>query len=181
MKAMIAWITAWAVVSAIFVSIYLVVQQGERLGANDPVERLASQVAANLATGQPEPQAQPIDLSRSLASFWVVYDASNTPVAGSGFLNGALATVPPGVLDAARESGHNSVSWQPEEGLRFATAAFAVGDSVVLAGQSLRPSEERTAELAVVVGAGWLGTTVVLALGCAVYLLAGGTAGLRRR
>jgi len=156
---------------------YVVAQQSERLGADDTGWRLASQVAAELgadsgpgADGHSDTLATlpRVDLATSFAPFVVVFDATDAPVAGNGYLDGALATVPNGVIDTARVSGSNHVTWQPAEGLRFATVELKVGDSVVLAGQSLVPSETRTDSLALVLLTAWLGLLGVAGIGVLV-------------
>jgi hypothetical protein len=163
-KAFVPWLAATVIVGVLFGTIYSVAQQIERQGANDGPERLASQVAGQL-TGSAIDQVAPenrVDLSRSLAVFYVVYDSSGAPVTGTGFLNGSLATVPAGVLRAARVNNGNRVTWQPSSGLRFATVEVAAGNQIVLAGQSLAPSEARTAQLGLIIGLGWAGSVLLL-------------------
>jgi hypothetical protein len=152
------------VVTVLFGTIYVVVQQLDRLSANDDPLRLASQVAAEIREGQSTTlDAQPhVDLSRSLAAFVVVEDAQGNSTAGSGFLTGALVSLPTGVLANAARSGQQNVTWQPRPGLRFATVTLRVGDQFVSAGQSLKPSEDRDGTFRLLIGVGWLMAMLVL-------------------
>ncbi len=152
------------VATILFGTIYVAIQQLDRLSADDSPARLASQVAAELREGQSTTlDAQPhVDLSRSLAAFVVVEDAQGSPTAGSGFLRGSLVSLPTGVLADAARNGHDDVTWQPEPGLRFATVTLSVGNKFVSAGQSLRPEEDRLGALRLLIGAGWLVSMLVL-------------------
>jgi hypothetical protein len=166
-----SWIAAALVTSAIFATLYVVVQQVERQGANDSPERLASQIVAQIETGPIEDidTSSHVDISRSLVPFFVIYDDSGAPIEGTGYLDGKLATVPTGVLTAAKSSDDgNKVTWQPAPGLRFATVEVTSGDRVVLAGQSLGPSESRTATLGRLILLAWVGTMLI---GAAVFVL----------
>ena len=161
-------------ITVIFGSIYVVAQQIERQGANDAPLRLASQLAST--NGSPGATAgaaagDHVDLAKSLALFYVVYDSTGTPVSGTGYLDGALATLPHGVIDTARSSGEDRVSWQPRPGLRFATVAVAAGPNVIVAGQSLAPSESRTDAVGALLLASWAGTIALLAAGFGVVWL----------
>jgi hypothetical protein len=155
---------AIVVATILFGTIYVGLAQLDRLSANDAPLRLASQVAAEIREGQSTTlDAQPhVDLSRSLAAFVVVEDAQGRSTAGSGFLKGALVSLPTGVLGAAAKSGRDDVSWQPRSGLRFATVTLKIGDQFVSAGESLEPSENRDGTFQLLVGVGWLMAMLVL-------------------
>ncbi len=169
------------VTTILFGTIYAVVQQFDRLSANDVPLRLASQVAAELREGQSATlDAQPhVDLSRSLAPFVVVEDAQGSPTAGSGFLRGSLVSLPTDVLSSAARTGTDTVTWQPRNGLRFATVTLRVGDQFVSAGQSLQPSESRDGTFQLLIGSGWLAAMLVIA--GSWFWLHRVTAQLRRR
>jgi hypothetical protein len=163
---------AAAVLATVLVgTVYGAAQQIERQGADDAGWRLATQVASELADGRSETIASlpRVNLETSLAPFVVVFDKTDAPQSGNGYLGGDLATVPKGVLDAARAEGRNHVSWQPSEGLRFATVEVKSGDRVVLAGQSLAPSESRTDHLGILLLAAWAGSLLVVAAGAVGY------------
>ena len=109
-----------------------------------------------------------VDLATSDAAFFVVYDVGNHPVAGTGRLDGSLPTPPSGVLDAARRSGTNHVTWQTSGRRRFATVERRAGDRVVLAGQSLEPTEARIDQLGLLILLSW---ACVLAVIVAAFLI----------
>ncbi|TXN32472.1 hypothetical protein [Lacisediminihabitans profunda] len=170
MRRVLPWLAGAVVLTALFGSLYIALQQGERLGADDAPARLASQVASELRGGYRSALSpRTVDLSSSLAAFVIVYDSGDRPVSGNGELDGRLASVPRGVLDdTRRDRSVHHVTWQPGPGLRFSTVEVAVGQRVVLAGQSLAPTEARIDSLGLLIAAGWAGTMV---LGAAFWLL----------
>ena len=167
MTRIVRWSAIALIVTALFASIYLVMQQIERQGADDAPARLASQVASQPASGGAT-STDDVDLAVSDAAFFVVYDGADRPVTGTGRLNGALAAIPHGVLDRARRGGSNHVTWQASDGRRFATVEQQAGDSVVLAGQSLAPTEKRIDQLGLLILVAWL---CVLALVVVAFLV----------
>jgi hypothetical protein len=165
----ISWVCAVIIVVLITGVTYGVMQQIERQGANDTPLRLASQVASELADGGSSTvDGLPrVDLSHSLAPFVVVFGPEGKPAAGNGYFNGVLATPPPGVISAARHGGEDDVTWQPARDLRFATVSLRAGNSVVMAGQSLAPSERRTSRIGAVTMVGGVVSLLVLGAGFA--------------
>ena len=158
--------------------VYVAVQQTMRRDANDPQVQLARDAADRLSTGAPAASVLPpesADVSRSLAPFMVIYDGLNHVLASSARLHGQDPIVPSGVLDVARQTGGNGVSWQPEPGVRVATVEVAVPGSaglVVLAGRSLREVDENIRWLGILVGTAVFAILVVSLLGVAVLELA---------
>jgi hypothetical protein len=170
MRRVLPWLAGAFVVTALFASLYLAVQQMERLGADDAPARLASQVASELRHGSRSALApRTVDLASSQAAFVIVYDSGDRPVTGNGKLDGTLASVPRGLLDdTRRDRAMHHVTWQPAPGLRFATVEIPVGNRVVLAGQSLALTEGRIDSLGLLLAVGWAGTMVI---GGAFWLL----------
>lgn len=170
MRRVLPWLAGAFIVTALFGALYIALQQVERLGADDSPQRLASQVASELRGVTRSPiSPRTVDLSSSLATFVIVYDPADRPITGNGKLDGRLASVPRGVLDdTRRDRSEHHVTWQPQPGLRFATVEIAVGGRVVLAGQSLAPTEARIDSLGLLIATGWIGTMVV---GAAFWLL----------
>ena len=106
--------------------------------------------------------------------FWARYDRTDRPVDGNGYLDGALADPPPGVIDTARDRGSDAVTWQPSTGLRFAIVAQREPDGeVLMAGQSLSRTEERAAQALIVTIAVLIAGAVVTAAGVAVSAVIG--------
>jgi hypothetical protein len=84
----------------------------------------------------------------------VRYDAAGRPTAGDGYLGGSLARVPRGVLHTVQAAGEeDAVTWEPEPGLRFAIVAQGLSDGgVIVAGQSLQPTELRAERTRLIIG-----------------------------
>ena len=144
--------------------LYATVQQVLRMNANDPQIQMAEDAATALANGKPissiVPNAQ-IDIATSLAPYIIVFDNSGKAIASSGLLHNQLPSVPSGVFDYVRQNGEDRITWQPEPGVRSATVVTRYGGAqpgFVMAGRSLRESENRTDQLGVIIGFGWLGT-----------------------
>ncbi len=151
--------------------VYLVAQQDGRWLANEPQVQLAEDAAARLdAGGRPADQVgrEPVDISRSLAPFVVVYGPTGDILATDGTLDGRPPDVPAGVWAETRSSGRDAVTWQPRPGIRIATVGVAWSGGTVLAGRSLRQVEEHVATLGLIVGGGWLITLVALAVAAGV-------------
>lgn len=156
-----AWLPLAVVVSAFCGLAYVTVQQALRQGANDPQIQMAEDAAAALSNGTAVDTVAPngqVELSKSLAPFLDVYDAHGTPVAGSGVLNGKLPEYPTGALQAARSSGENRVTWQPQSDVRIASVVVPYKDGFVVAGRSLREVENRVAQIQMIALAAWVVT-----------------------
>ncbi|GAA4139236.1 hypothetical protein [Leifsonia shinshuensis] len=168
-------VAAYALFAGGLATLYIVEQQTGRSAVEDAPRALISTGQTTAAPTQPDR----VDLTYYLGTFWVQYDANGTPIAGNAYLDGTLARVPKGVLDTARATGEDSVSWQPEQGLRYAIVAKPVGQDVIVAGQSLKPTEARaTRTLLYIVLALMAGAAVVaVAVGVDVLL----TTAARRR
>ncbi len=153
--------------------VYVVGQQDLRTGANDPQQQMVEDAAAKLDSGAAPLTvvgATTVDIARSLTPFVVVYDPAGAVLATDGALDGGAPRVPRGVLDSARATGRDAVTWQPRQGLRVATVTVPWRGGAVLAGRSLRVVEERVASLGLLVGVGWVVT--LLALGLAALVAA---------
>jgi hypothetical protein len=84
-------------------------------------------------------------LNRPL-TFAILYDASGRALGGNGTLRGALPQPPHGIFNVIQQRGEYKVTWQPQPGIRVAlTGRPMPNGGFVLAGQSLLPSEARTA------------------------------------
>ena len=132
-------LAAYALFAGGLATLYVVEQQEGRNAVEDAPRALLSAGDAAAAPTQPDR----VDLTHYLGTFWVQYTADGAPVAGDGYLGGSLARLPRGVLEAAKSSGEDAVSWEPEPGLRFAIVAHPAGSGVIVAGQSLLQTEQR--------------------------------------
>jgi hypothetical protein len=113
--------------------------------------------------------AEKIDMERSLAPFYIVYDLSEQPVAGTGYLNDSLQTLPQGVLEYTSEQGQNRITWQPQPNVRIAAVIVSYKDGYVLAGRNLSEVEDREAQTTMFTGVTWIltlvATFIVIAFG----------------
>ena len=168
------WFPLAVTVTALCGLIYLTAQQVLRMGANDPQIQMAEDAASSLDSGEVlkavVPQEQ-VELSRSLASFVVIYDRSGKPVAGSGMLDGQLPDYPLGALEAAKNSGENRVTWQPQPGVRIASVVVPYQDGAVMAGRNMREVESNIDQVGTLVVAGWLASLAATLIAAAVASL----------
>ena len=175
-RAVALWLPAAVGATLVAGLTYVSVQQSYRQSANDPQLQLAEDAAARLSSGD-APAAvvgdSQVDVATSLAPFVVVYGPDGQVLAASGSLDGQAPTPPAGVLQAARDSGSNMVTWEPRDGVRQAVEVVpwssSSGSGTVLAGRSLREVERRVDDLTLMVGLGW----IVTLLGIAVAALLG--------
>lgn len=167
MKRLIPWLVSLVVVSLLFGSVYVSLQQIGRMSDEDvPAALVLAQLNA------PNPQAlsseRPVDLAKGPGTFVNVYRTDGTPVAGSGTLSGSVPRLPQGVIESTVRTGQDRVTWQPQVGIRYAIVARAARDTVVVAGQNLQPSETRDTRVLLFLGLGWLGSVLVIAAGYAL-------------
>jgi hypothetical protein len=152
---------------------YVLAQQGLRSRANDPQIQMAEDAVARLNVNDAPSEVVPtteVDLATSLAPFVAVADSAGRIVASNGSLDGSPPSPPAGVAEAARESGQDIVTWQPQPGVRIALVAMPWNGGTVFAGRSLRLVEQRENDaLLVAAAAGAIG---LLALGVASYITA---------
>jgi hypothetical protein len=165
------WLPLAAAVTLLSGVIYISLQQVIRLGANEPQVGLAEDAAHALAGGASPSSVLPagqVDLSSSISPYLVVYDSNGVPLASNAVLHGSIPALPPGVLDAARQSGENRVTLQPEPGIREAAVIVPVAGGpggYVLAARSLREPERLIDLVGLYAGLGWaftLGATLAL-------------------
>ncbi|MFP3464906.1 hypothetical protein [Leifsonia sp. SIMBA_070] len=158
-------VAAYALFAGSLAVVYAVVQHNGRNAVEDAPRQLLSSTV--------DPSSEPHEeLARFQGVFWVRYDAGDRPIAGNGYLHGTIATVPSGVLATAREAGEDAVTWQPENGLRFAIVAEDVGHGdVMMAGASLDRTEGRADATLLYVLLGLIAGAVVVAVACAVDAL----------
>ena len=147
-------ITLLALITVVIGTMYGMVQQSIRLSAYDAPRQAIDAFVANRDAS--ESNFTHINLAADSNVFVIVYDAQGHAVGGDGYLGNKLAVVPIGVLKHARSGHENTVTWQPQSGVRLATVVAKDGDQYILAGQSLKPYEDRTSRIIRIAVLGWL-------------------------
>jgi len=171
---LIVWFPLAILITLLSGLMYSVVQQVLRKYANDPQIQMAEDAADALTNGQSLATVVPagqINIAKSLAPYLVVFDDSGKVLASSGLLHNQLPTFPAGVFEYVRLHGEDRVTWQPEPGVRSATVVVHNGGSspgFVMAGRSLRESENRDTEFLFMIGFGWAFTCFATLVGVAL-------------
>jgi hypothetical protein len=124
-------------------------QQMLRRGADHPQIEMGRRYAHDLAAGQKPEDLLPadrIDLQSSLEPFAIFYTDNGAPIASSASLNDAVPAPPAGVFGYARTYQLNTLTWQPQPGVRIASVLRHVDGAnpgFVLTGRSLRLVEQQ--------------------------------------
>lgn len=142
---------------------YVIAQQSTRLSANDIPLSLAQQTKSDLENGsipQDVVSARKISIDSNNNSFVIITDSSRHVLASSAVLDGKTPLPPEGVFEYTSEHQTDKVTWQPKAAVRSAIYATTYGKSpdngFVIAGQSLKPYEDRIGVYANLVVVAWL-------------------------
>lgn len=160
-----SWIPLAVTITLLCGLVYGAVQQSYRSSANDPQIQIAEDVADVLAGGA-DPTAilspRKIDVSKSLATFIMIYDDSAKVLASSAQLDGKVPELPAGIFDYVRKNNNDRLTWEPRGDARSAIVVqrYEKDDKrgFVLVGRSLREVEKREAKLVFSVGIAWVVT-----------------------
>ena len=160
------WLGYAAVVTLLCLTVYGAVQQSFRQSANDLQYQMAQDVANAINNGA-DPKSltgtQQLDLASTLSPYVLIYDANGNAVGNNVTLNGKVPKPPAGALAEARKRGSNSVTWQPRPDVRQATVMIATRRGyLVVAGRSLRNTEEHIYKLGMLVLFGWIASLLVM-------------------
>ncbi len=138
-----------ALLTIVFATMFALVQQLNRFQANSMPELLATQTAKQLDAGYGLASINmgATDIANSPVPFVIVYDKKGKPVAGSGYLDKKLASMPTGVVQHAKPHKPHAVTWAPRSGVRLASVTVAAKEYYVVGGQSLRLTESHTQRL----------------------------------
>ena len=146
-------------ITLICVLVFGVSQQIYRQSANDPQVQISEDMASYASSGKDLSAVMPkmeTDISQSLVWFVMFFDDSGKVVASNAKLDGQTPIVPVGVLEHAKISGQNRVTWQPKEGVRIAAVITKYNGGEVLVGRSLRETESRIHALGKKVMIAWI-------------------------
>lgn len=146
--------------------IYVSVQQVYRQSANDPQIQIAEDISRALSNGVP-PQAianpNTTDISKSLATFIIIYNSSKVSVLSSAVLDGKTPQVPQGIFNSVGKSGQSRFTWEPKDGIRVAAVLQKYTGKTpgyILAGRSIREIEKREDFLKKGVGLAYIVTLI---------------------
>jgi hypothetical protein len=179
------WVIFLAISIVFALLVYTSVQQSYRTSANDPQIEIVQDTADVLAQGAPPAQLvpqNPIDITKSLSAFIIVFDQDHKVVGSSVQINGQTPIPPSGVFDYAKSHEQNRFTWQPQKGVRIAAVIqkYSGKDSngkdttgYILVGRSLKEIEVREQSLEIFVGSGFLIAALVSLL--LSLMLFGGT------
>lgn len=151
----------------------LTFQQMLRRGANQPQAQMAASFASEIASGAKPGEVIPrnhVDLERSLEPFAIFYNDQGAPTTGTGYLNQSTPVPPRGVFDYLRSHQTDTLTWQPQHGVRIASVIQRVegqNPGFILAGRSLRVVEEQESLFWRMAFAGWFIVAFLLIAGAA--------------
>ncbi len=159
------WVTSTVIITLFVGCFYFVTQQALRQLANEPQIQMAHDSAAsltNLVDVHKVVPAEQKNIPSSRGPFVVVYQ-DTTPVAGNGFIDGKLPTLPAGVLEYARAHGENRITWQPNPATRLALVVVPfTGEKpgYVAVARSLVETERMERQVLYMVGIIWVVATL---------------------
>jgi hypothetical protein len=162
------WLPLALVTTCLCGLVYLSAQQNLRISANDPQIQIAEDLANELVTGQDPRYFIPrttTELSKSLATYIMIFDKSGKLVGSSVTLDGKYPTIPQGVFSSTKNSpaGETRFTWQPKNGVRSAVVIdYYKGPTpgYVLIGRSIKEIEKRENQQLQIVAAAWIVTLV---------------------
>lgn len=160
-----AWLAIVGSATLVLGASYAMVQQATRLSADD-LPLTTSQVAKQELQSGSNPKDVVPSLKTNLAYdtsvFMVITDSSQHILASSAVLNGQTPLPPSGVFSFTNYHGTDHFTWVPSPGVRLATRVTKYGsspnDGFIVAGQSLKPFEDRISVFTWIALAAWLAT-----------------------
>jgi len=162
------WLPLAVIITCLSGLIYLSVQQNLRANANDPQIQIVEDIANQLALGQ-NPQAfippTTTDLSKSLATYIMLFDKDGKSIGSSVSLNGKTPVIPQGVFASAKKSSTSETifTWQPQKGIRSAVVIDyykGLTPGYVLIGRSIKEVEIRETQQEFIILLGWAATMI---------------------
>jgi hypothetical protein len=164
MKKVLPWIMVLLVITVVFGTIYVAVQQSQRNEANWPQIQLSEDMAAKL-----DDKADPtvlmgdqVNVLKSLKPFTVIFDKQGKPVAASGFIKDKLPTINKAVLDSSKGKDYSAVTWRPSKDVRLAAVTVEAKNYYVLSARSLKEVEKNQNTTLLLSLLGWLVSVLLL-------------------
>lgn len=157
------WLAVVGVATLVLGAAYAMTQQSTRLSANDLPLNSAQAAEQELQNGSsPKDVVPPLktNLRTDSSVFIVITDNSQHVLASSAVLDGQTPLPPAGVFTFASYHTADSFTWEPKPGVRMATRVvkYGSGDNqgFIIAGQSLKPYEDRISTYTWIAIAAWL-------------------------
>lgn len=147
--------------------VYVVAQQSIRLSANGRPVQYATEMSVKLQSGVSASKAIPIDkedITQSLNTFVMVCDNNKHLIATSGLMGSTMPSYPSEVLGYVNQKGEDRVTWQPQQGLRFASVAIKYNGGYVVAACSLKEPEKLIDTVGRLVLVSWIACAVLSAI-----------------
>ncbi len=162
---MMPWVGAAAIITVIFGSMFVVVQQAQRSDADYPQLQLAQDASTSLNKGTKSIALtqNKVEMTKSLAPFINIYDSKGKIEAGSGLLDGVLPEMPVGALKAADNKYFHRFTWQPKPGVRIAAVVVSGENRYILSGRSISMVEQNETTTLYVTAAGEVISLLLLA------------------
>ncbi len=161
-KMLSKYVFAFIFVTVICALVFVSVQQSLRYAANDPQIQIVEDGVVSLKDNDQRPLFGPdkFDLEKSLGTFIALYDKDGKVLESNATLNGEAPQPPQGIFEAAKNKGHNEVTWKPKDNVRQALVIMPIGNQAgefLLAGRSLREVEKRTNQIFIITSVAWAG------------------------
>jgi hypothetical protein len=158
-----AWLAIAGTATLVLGGAYAMVQQSTRLSADDLPLNTAQVAKQELQVGSNAKDVIPTlktDLRNDTSVFIIITDGTEHVLASSAVLDGRTPLPPKGVFDYTGAHGTDRFTWQPVNGVRAATRVTKYGqapdDGFIIAGQSLKPYEDRISKYTLIGLAAWL-------------------------
>ena len=164
------WLPLAVVITCLCGLIFLVVQQDIRIGANDPQIQIAEDVSNALSQGANPNYFVPqgtTELSKSLATYIMIFDKNGKLTNTSVVLNGKNPVIPQGAFATTqtKPTKETRFTWQPQKGVRSAVVLdYYQGKNTsgfVLVGRSIKEVEIREDSEQMIVFLGWAVTMLI--------------------
>jgi hypothetical protein len=139
---------------------YVIAQQTVRHAANHPQVEMARDAVSKLDAGASPASVLParvvdLDSPSDADPYLIVVDRLRRILASSVTIGGQQPLPPDGVFDYAQSHGEDVITWQPEPGVRSAIVVDSFGQGFVVAGRSLKATEELESALSLWALGGW--------------------------
>jgi hypothetical protein len=162
------WIPLAITITSIYASLYVLFQQNLRLGANEfslSFSKDLSNLLASPQTVKSTPLPYQIDLAKSDSAFVILYDSSGKVERSTALIDGKTPDLPQGVLEYTKTHSVNTLTWQPQRGVREAITVRKINrnNGFVLVGRSLAEVEARISQLTTYILIAWVGTLLLTA------------------